>query len=547
MTKVTLNKLKAGYSSSNALNHDFEMIEAGFERTLDRHGGPGNAMLAPLDMNSERILNLPEPVEPTDVVRLQDFQNNVDTRVIEALTKLKVVQADQNGADFTDKEQLRYNIQVPTHNRPGFFMEVRVPSQYPTLQAAYNACEKYFGPSSIFQIKLDEGVHTVANVGRLDVNKPVSVDLRLVGNAANPSAHKIVASGPAEVVLSATARGAGIYVNGITIEHTDVDNRENTMAVLADDGGFVHMGPAAHTKGFFWNLFARRGGVIRSDGGSHINGGDTNALAYIGGVISAVGCTLTGANDLLSTLGSGAVCEGGALDISFAKLNGNKRSGLHCIEGYVRGMGSEFNNNTHNGVTQDGGHVDLTTGCVANNNGAYGYKLNEGSSSDLSLLSGSGNPLGLFMPYTKTFFDVQPGTRVVSPNANEGRRYDTKGNSSHYFNTGGGRQLEVFDTPDAVSHLAVAGASSGQPVIALTRGSAANIDLRFQPKGTGSVGFRSGSGSTKLQVNDAGVGFNGSAAVGKQSLGAAATDLASAITLVNNIRAALITSGLAQT
>lgn len=401
MTQVTLNKIGAGYRSSNALNNDFEIIEEGFERTLDRYGGAGNHMEAPLDMNSNRILNLPAPVDPTDPLRLVDYTDDITGRVDEALSVLQVVKTYENGNDFTDKEQLRYNIQVPTHNGPSFFMEVRVPSQYPTLQAAYNSCEKFFGPLSVFQIRLEDGSHDIATVGTLAINKNISVDLRFLGNVANPAACTLKTDQPGQVLVSATSRGAGVYINGITFEHTDVNNRLNTMGILADDGGFIHMGPAAHTKGFFWNLFARRGGIIRSDGGSHINGGDTNALAYIGGVISVVGCTLTGANDLLSSLGSGAVCEGGAMDISFANLSGNKRAGLHCIEGYVRGMDTQFDNNTNNGVAQDGGHVDLTTGCSASNNGAYGYQHNAGEAGGLSSLTGTGNGAGLIKPLRK--------------------------------------------------------------------------------------------------------------------------------------------------
>jgi hypothetical protein len=51
----------------------------------------------------------------------------------------------------------------------------------------------------------------------------------------------------------------------------------------------------------------------------------------------------------------------------------------------------------------------------------------------------------------------------------------------------------------------------------------------------------------KVSVTSTGVGFNGTAGVAKQSLGAASTDLASVITLANNIRTALINNGLGTT
>lgn len=50
----------------------------------------------------------------------------------------------------------------------------------------------------------------------------------------------------------------------------------------------------------------------------------------------------------------------------------------------------------------------------------------------------------------------------------------------------------------------------------------------------------------KIDIQSVGVAFNGVNGVGKQTLGAAATDLATVITLANNIRTALINNGLGQ-
>lgn len=50
----------------------------------------------------------------------------------------------------------------------------------------------------------------------------------------------------------------------------------------------------------------------------------------------------------------------------------------------------------------------------------------------------------------------------------------------------------------------------------------------------------------KADINSTGIGFNGVNGVAKQTLGAAATDLATVITLANNIRTALINNGLGQ-
>lgn len=55
------------------MDNDFKTIEEAFEQTLSRTETEGNQMEAPLDMNSHQILNVPKPVEPTDLVRLQDI------------------------------------------------------------------------------------------------------------------------------------------------------------------------------------------------------------------------------------------------------------------------------------------------------------------------------------------------------------------------------------------------------------------------------------------------------------------------------------------
>lgn len=74
MSKVDpLSTVATGYSSATALNSNFDKIEEAFDNTLSRDGSGPNFMETELDMNSNRIINLPEPVEPTDAVRLQDI------------------------------------------------------------------------------------------------------------------------------------------------------------------------------------------------------------------------------------------------------------------------------------------------------------------------------------------------------------------------------------------------------------------------------------------------------------------------------------------
>lgn len=78
MSKITLTSLENLQSETTAvqaINENFAAIEAAFDLVLSRNGATPNQMTAPLDMNSQRIINLPEPINDTDAVRLADITN----------------------------------------------------------------------------------------------------------------------------------------------------------------------------------------------------------------------------------------------------------------------------------------------------------------------------------------------------------------------------------------------------------------------------------------------------------------------------------------
>ena len=59
MAKLTLNDLSSGSFTVDLLNANFTAIETAMENTLSRNGSAPNSMSAALDMNGNRILNLP--------------------------------------------------------------------------------------------------------------------------------------------------------------------------------------------------------------------------------------------------------------------------------------------------------------------------------------------------------------------------------------------------------------------------------------------------------------------------------------------------------
>jgi len=82
MSKITLNNVAsfqndstavASYAANNAT------LTTAFDNTLSRDGTSPNTMGANLDMNSNRILNLPAPASSLDPVRVQDLSSYVVT------------------------------------------------------------------------------------------------------------------------------------------------------------------------------------------------------------------------------------------------------------------------------------------------------------------------------------------------------------------------------------------------------------------------------------------------------------------------------------
>lgn len=73
MSKETFSRLASMIGATTSINGVITEIEAAFDNTLSRNGSSPNQMSANLDMNSNRILNLPQPLVGTEPVRLQDL------------------------------------------------------------------------------------------------------------------------------------------------------------------------------------------------------------------------------------------------------------------------------------------------------------------------------------------------------------------------------------------------------------------------------------------------------------------------------------------
>src|SRR5258708_10038525 len=73
--KVTLTPLASLQNEPTAISvidNNYVAITTAIDNTLSRDGTAPNQMGAPLDMNSNHILNLPAPVNNSEPLRLQD-------------------------------------------------------------------------------------------------------------------------------------------------------------------------------------------------------------------------------------------------------------------------------------------------------------------------------------------------------------------------------------------------------------------------------------------------------------------------------------------
>mgnify|MGYP001547757395 CR=1 FL=1 len=78
MSKLVVSDIASDYASKQKINSNFDAVVAAIENTLSRDGESPNEMGADLDMNSNRILNLPAPVADQEPLRKVDGQSILD-------------------------------------------------------------------------------------------------------------------------------------------------------------------------------------------------------------------------------------------------------------------------------------------------------------------------------------------------------------------------------------------------------------------------------------------------------------------------------------
>lgn len=286
----------------------------------------------------------------------------------------------------------------------------------------------------------------------------------------------------------------------------------------------------------------------RNAGGVQVGGdlqgdGSTEAAPRVGNV-TGVGGVLTSTASELQYSGSATIRVGNASSFTVLQTNGIPRFGSDANELVVY---ERF------GVLPPGGGFGALSSFGAINFGRAGSDV----TGIFSALTADGaNPLSIAALDASNNLTLGDGSRVV--------RFINGATTTHEFNIGATKNLEIGSGylgvgTGTVATSGVIRMASGQTLINVRN---AGTDIPCIVASTNQFTFGHTVNGGALQVGSAisvalrvgandrvkgdatGVGFNASAPIAKPALGAAATDLASVVTLANNIRTALINYGL---
>lgn len=230
MTKVVLTNPATFVADASAVaqvTNNNAAVTVAVENTLSRDGTGPNQMAAPIDMNSNRILNLPVPVSPLEPVRLLDVSN--------AATLAGALAKTNNLSDLPNVTVARANLVLDQVNN--------------TSDATKNAAAATLTNKTITSplgiVKGDVGLGNVDNTS--DVNKPVSTAQAaadaLKANIASPTLTGVPAAPTAAVDTNTTQLATTAMVLGQAASTNPIVNGAVTVGVSTRFARADHVHP----------------------------------------------------------------------------------------------------------------------------------------------------------------------------------------------------------------------------------------------------------------------------------------------------------------
>lgn len=160
-TPTPIENLESQTSAKQQINENFTDIQTALENTLSRDGTTPNAMSANLDMNSNRILNLPEPTDNSEPVRLGDIGGltGLDLGDIEAIATQ--IAADAASAAQSASDAASYVGAASQAPKWSTARTITVTGDVSGTSPAWDGSTNLTG----FSISLASGVVTAAKLG----------------------------------------------------------------------------------------------------------------------------------------------------------------------------------------------------------------------------------------------------------------------------------------------------------------------------------------------------------------------------------------------
>lgn len=123
MPKVPLSTITSGYGTVDALNQNFDAIEAAFDNTLSRDGDTPNEMQANLDMNGNALLNV-GTINGAPITALGDISGYVNTALAAATSASASATSAADTYDLFDDRYLGSKTSNPTVDNDGNALQV---------------------------------------------------------------------------------------------------------------------------------------------------------------------------------------------------------------------------------------------------------------------------------------------------------------------------------------------------------------------------------------------------------------------------------------
>src|SRR6266404_4611187 len=106
ITLAHLTNLENQTTATNTINSNTDLITTAIDNTLSRNGASPNQMNAILDMNSNRIINLPQAINASEALRLADLESFIGGN----LTVNSIPTGGTTGQQLTKNSSTNYDV-----------------------------------------------------------------------------------------------------------------------------------------------------------------------------------------------------------------------------------------------------------------------------------------------------------------------------------------------------------------------------------------------------------------------------------------------------